>query len=235
MYKSLVAIALAVHTEACGPKYLPYNCLAEAVKDEHVVLYDEQNYEGDWYFVDGDRVGDSTYGPPNWEKRVQSIKIGTGVRALFCDQADCNDDTPDEHMFEMIGPDERAELGSWGSKITHVKVETLYDGEVTLYDGEDCGGNHVTFDKGDYPFRKFIAKIKNDRTKGIKVPAGMTATLYKHGNYSGWAKEFVGPAVFCDLNAVEGAQSNHASALRVRGTAKDSIEVLVDLSTSELI
>lgn len=50
----------------------------------------------------------------------------------------------------------------------------------------------------------------------------MTATLYKHGNYSGWAKEFKGPVVFCDLNNVEGAEADHASALKVQGESEVS-------------
>ena len=132
----------------------------------------------------------------------------------------------------MIGPDERSVLGNWKNRISHIKVETHNDAAVTLYDGKDCGGNAVTFEKGAYPFRKFIAKITNDRTKGIKVPEGMTATLYKHGNYSGWAKEFKGPVVYCDLNQVEGAKADDASALKVVGkSAEHDIKVEVDLSS----
>lgn len=70
MFKAISSLSLAVPSLACGPDYYPTICLAKAVKDGHVIIYDEEDYEGRWLYVFEDKVGASEVEISNWNNKA---------------------------------------------------------------------------------------------------------------------------------------------------------------------
>ena len=70
MFKAISSLALAVPSLACGPDYYPTVCLAKEVKDGHVIIYNEEDYEGNWFYVHEKSVGDSRDGITDWSNKA---------------------------------------------------------------------------------------------------------------------------------------------------------------------
>ena len=176
MFKAAAALALVAPSLACEAGETYTKCIKEAAKDEHVILYEQKDFGGKWLDIHGLDFDQSQDAHFNWNNKAQSVRVGKGLKVTFCDHKDCLHAGNAAHSFTVVGPQEKADLGNWKNRITHVKVEedvSVKESHVTLYDGYNCGGKAATFTKGDWSFYPFVRKIGNDRAKGINVPAGM--------------------------------------------------------------
>ena len=235
MFKAATVLALLNPALSCPVVKGPTECVQRATREGHVAIYDNGNFEGEWLDISGHNIGQSDDAPADWNNKAKSIRVGKGVKATFCDHKDCANNSQNGNQFEIVGPEDKEDLTTWNNRITHIRVEPHIETGVTLYDGAGCTGNSAVFENGDYNYPDFIKKIRNDQTKGIKVPEGVTAILYQHSNYKGWNKEFRGPATICDLNTVPGAKANDASSIKVRAPVIDPEDVVnVDLTELNL-
>lgn len=94
--------------------------------------------------------------------------------------------------------------------------------KAQLFFGWDCtDGEEYPDGKADFQ-RDFLDTGRNDRAKGIELPAGKSATVFKHGKQSpdkvGWSKEFVGPVKICDFTGHSPVRNNQISNIEVYDT-----------------
>ena len=236
MYKTALALAIAAPAFAAEAESEvdQTKCLKEVAEDGHVVVYEHGNYGGQWLDISGVTLKQSTKSNFSWNNRISSFRIGKGVKVTFCDHDNCHNSHAWNQGFEVVGPHESSWADVWNDRISQIRVEPHWGGAVTVFESFHCRGNSKVFTNGDYNFQQFIAKIRNDQAKGIKVDAGTTAYLYQHGGFGGWAKQITGPAEHCDLNKLAGARANDASTLKVRSSAKKSNGVWTDVKLNGL-
>jgi len=94
--------------------------------------------------------------------------------------------------------------------------------KVQLFNGWDCtDGKEYPDGKADF-YKDFLNIGRNDKAKGIELPAGKSATVFKNAyqnsNHAGWKKEFVGPVRICDFTGHAPVENNHISDIYVYDT-----------------
>jgi hypothetical protein len=210
-------------------------CAAFAAVKHSLVVYEHARYEGKWLQVKQGKLSQSDPSNFNWDNVISSFRVGAGQKVTFCDNDNCNNSGAWNQSFEVVGPHESDWVDVWNDRITHIRIEPHWGGAVTIFESFNCQGNSRIFYDGDYDFGAFVARIQNDRAKGIKVDKATTAFLYQHGGFGGWMKQIEGPATHCNLNDLSGARADDASTLKVRSSKKKrSRGFYTDLQLSQL-
>lgn len=93
------------------------------------------------------------------------------------------------------------------------RLENPSCGGAIVYQHTNYGGYAVTLPPGDYPVSALTSRgIRNDDVSSIRVPAGCTAFMYEHGDYTGASSLRVAD----DSNLVNSGWNDRLSSIRVR-------------------
>lgn len=201
----------------------------EYAADNSVVLWQHGYRLKEWIqiFYDEPHIDQYVKKHINWDNQVTSLSVGEGIKATFCDEPKCINENQDNKSFTVTGPKTlKGVPHGWNDRISHVRIEKDHGDEgaaapanpiVYVYNGANCSGTKLPFNKNQGTFGDFYNRGFNDRTAGIEVPAGVTVDLWQHGNYSGWKKTYKGPVKDCNTPRDGSSMKIHVSQTKPHG------------------
>jgi len=168
-----------------------------------VTVWDYQNFKGDSREFG---VGDYYHHQYKFSDRAESLRVEKGYMFMGYEHGEFNG-----KVDTYLGP---ADVSATNMKNSYssIRIKKCEDNDctaVTLYDGENLGGDSRVFGVGDHSCDVFGSIGFHDRTDSLKVEAGYMVTAYEHC-FNGKPNTYVGPK---EVKKTE--MKNRISSLRI--------------------
>ena len=141
-------------------------------------------------------VGQQWDGGSNyWNDRISSFMVGEGVKLTLCVEYHCNNPNRGGSS-EVIGQHESPQMPEIDDVVSHIILEAHNEPLVMLFKDEQClvgyaGLFEPGFHNGNHIYDRHIG---DNNTRGIRVEAGLRATIFADYDFTGIRKIINGPA-----------------------------------------